>query len=125
MKYYPCTVDLEERFEDIIGVTLPKNKEAEDIHLWVSNEAFNYIITKPLHKSQKEVDEATAMLLKQKFPQLGSGHFIYLRCIDNYELRRELCSFFDGLIVLSPVSLKDAISKQIFSMNEKYFSVRT
>jgi predicted DNA-binding transcriptional regulator YafY len=125
MKYYPCTVDLEERFEDIIGVTLPKNKEAEDIHFWVSNEAFNYIITKPLHKSQKEVDEATAMLLKQKFPQLGSGHFIYLRCIDNYELRRELCSFFDGLIVLSPVSLKDAISKQIFSMNEKYFSVRT
>lgn len=27
MKYYPCTVDLEERFEDIIGVTLPKTKK--------------------------------------------------------------------------------------------------
>lgn len=28
MKYYPCTVDLEERFEDIIGVTLPKKQRS-------------------------------------------------------------------------------------------------
>ena len=125
MKYYSCTVDLEKRFNDIIGVTLPKDKKAEDIYLWVSNEAFNYIITKPLHKSQQEVDETTEVILKQKYPQLGSGHYIFLKCIDNYELRRELCSFFDGLIVLSPLSLKDGIARQIFNMNEKYFSIRT
>jgi predicted DNA-binding transcriptional regulator YafY len=104
---------------------LPKDKKAEDIYLWVSNEAFNYIITKPLHKSQQEVDETTEVILKQKYPQLGSGHYIFLKCIDNYELRRELCSFFDGLIVLSPLSLKDEIARQIFNMNEKYLSIRT
>lgn len=125
MKYYPCPVDLESRFEDIVGVTLPKDKEVEDIYLWVSDDSYNYIATKPIHKSQKEVDEATQNQLQQQYSQLGSGHFIYLKCIDNFELRRELCSFFDGLIVLSPSSLKDGIAKQIFSMNEKYFSMRT
>ena len=47
--------DLESRFDDIVGVTLFKDKPTEDILLWVNEEGYQYVKTKPLHGSQRDV----------------------------------------------------------------------
>lgn len=124
-KYYPCQCNLEERYEDIIGVTLPKDKEAEDILIWVSDREYDYISTKPLHGSQKVISKEKETDLRQKYPNLTGGHFISLQCIDNFELKRELCAYFDGLVVLEPEHLRNEISELISKMNDRYFALRT
>lgn len=126
--YFDCEVNLEERFESIVGVTLPKGKEENDedkILLWVSDKEFDYITTKPIHGSQKECGYEEERHLFESYPNLKGGHFIWLSCICNFELKRELFSFFDGLIVLKPVELRKEIINDISAMNEKYFSTRT
>ena len=63
--------------------------------------------------------------LKNKYPNLENGHFLQIECICNYELIRELSSFFGELIVLSPQSLQDAVFTEIDKMHQKYLEVRT
>ncbi len=110
----------EERFEDIIGVTLPANTKADKILFWISDKDYHYIETKPLHGSQCLTNENDDSKYRSQHPQFNSGKFVRLNCIINYELRRDLCSFGDGLIVLEPKSLRNDIKNIISAMNEKY-----
>lgn len=123
-KYKACSDDLEERFEDIVGVTLPKDSTTEHIVFWVSDEEAPYIETKPIHGSQTSIKNDTAY--RVKYPDFSeSGRFFSLDCIVNYELKRELMSFFDGLVVLEPANLRADLQLKIISMNEKYNKLRT
>ena len=99
-KYADCPDDLSERFEDIIGVTLPKDKNTEKILFWVSDGSKGYVETKPIHGSQAQLRGERAQQLRQQYPQLEGGAFFTIDCINNYELIRELCSFGKELIVL-------------------------
>lgn len=54
-KFFPCEEDLAERFEDIVGITLYEDRKVEHIVFWVSDHSKNYIITKPIHESQKHL----------------------------------------------------------------------
>lgn len=47
------TGDLNERFEDIIGVTFLDDSPIYQIIFWASDNAKNYIKTKPIHESQR------------------------------------------------------------------------
>lgn len=123
--YKECGEDLEERFEDIVGVTLPRDRVAEDILLWASDREFPYISTKPLHGSQRTAGEEETQRLRERYPMLRGGHFIHLECIENFELRRELSSFGDGLLVIAPERLREELLQGISSMKEKYESLRT
>lgn len=123
--YKECDEDLEERFEDIIGVTLPQDKQIEDILLWASDREYPFISTKPLHGSQRIAGEEETQSLRNQYPMLSGGYFLHLECIENYELKRELCSFGDGLLVLAPTHLRDELLHGISAMKEKYESLRT
>lgn len=124
-KYEDCTEDLAERFEDIVGVTLYEDREVEHIIFWVSDYSKDYIITKPIHESQKSLRNNAIDTLLKKYPNIGSGGIFSIDCIPNYELIRELCSFGKELIVLEPSSIKDEIFKRISLMVEEYSCVRT
>lgn len=124
-KYIPCPDDLAERFEDIVGVTLHEDREVEHIIFWVSDYSKDYIITKPIHESQKSLRNNAIDTLLKKYPNIGSGGIFSIDCIPNYELIRELCSFGKELIVLEPSSIKDEIFKRISLMVEEYSCVRT
>jgi len=124
-KYEDCTEDLAERFKDIVGVTLYEDREVEHIIFWVSDYSKDYIITKPIHESQKSLRNNAIDTLLKKYPNLGSGGIFSIDCIPNYELIRELCSFGKELIVLEPSSIKDEIFKRISLMVEEYSCVRT
>ena len=125
LKYYECPIDIEEQFEDIVGVTLPKEGEIKTVVFWISDYDCNYIITKPIHGSQKIINNREEEIgYREKYTLPEKGHLVKLECIINYELKRELISYFDKVIVLEPEELRDELSATIKRMSEKYSSIR-
>lgn len=121
-KYKDIDCDLEERFEDIIGVTIPADKKVEEILFWISDKSFPYIDTKPLHASQVVINNDNE--LRNKYPQLHNGKFIKLNCMINYELFQLFMSHLEDIIILTPTHLQDKIHNTIKTKNEEYFSLR-
>ena len=111
--------DINERFEDIIGVTLNDGPVLK-IVFWVSDKSKDYVETKPLHESQKHINTDIEERLKSDHPILTSGRFFQIECIENYELIRELSSFGKELIVLQPSEIRETVAKRVAEMNEMY-----
>ena len=125
-KYLECPDELNDRFDDIVGVTLYEDRPIEHILLWVSDIFKGYIETKPIHGSQKLKKDDAEEQLRKEFPQLQGGMFFTLDCIPNHELIRVLCSYGGDLAVLrSDGTILDDISKQINEINKIYSSLRT
>lgn len=124
-KYIACPEELEERFEDIVGVTLYEDRPVEHILCWVSDASKGYVDTKPIHGSYTPIKGEKEQQLQNEYPQLHGGMFFTLDCISNYELIRELCSYGKDLLVLSEGSVKNDVMKRIQEMNEKYSELRT
>lgn len=119
-KYVEYEGDINERFEDIIGVTNYENKNVERIVFWVSDQSKDYVATKPLHDSQKMFRGEKERGLRQNYPMLENGLFFQIECRENYELIRELCSFGKELIVLEPSLIKEEIISRISNTLEQY-----
>lgn len=119
-KYVACPDDLAERFEDIVGVTLYEDKEIEHILCWVSDLSKGYVDTKPIHESYTPLKGDRENELHNLYPQLTGGLFFCLDCIPNFELIRELCSFGENLIVLSPQSVRQEIKNRLTVHLEQY-----
>ena len=120
--FKPCETDLEERFEEIIGVTFNEEAPLTQILFWVSDAIKGYIHTKPSHGSQIHIKGDRADKLHILYPQLQSGDFLTIECRENFELIRELTAWGDDLIVLTPVSLRDRIVDRINRMKTRYQS---
>lgn len=120
MKYRECSEDLEERFEDIVGVTLPVDAEPQDILVWADDMTYKRIDAKPIHYThtvQKRKDHE----LRELYPQFGDkGKFIKYKCIINRELKRDFISYQEGLVVLEPKKLREDIKKTLVSMSINY-----
>jgi predicted DNA-binding transcriptional regulator YafY len=101
-------VDFEEWFEDMIGVTRTVNSKIEKVTLQFSSERAPYVLTKPLHGSQKK-------LKHDKW-----GLIISLEVIVNLELFQTIFSFGADVIVLAPKSVREAVVNNISSSLEKY-----
>ena len=106
--------DLSERFTDIVGVSIPKGEKPNTIFIWVDDEMFNYVRTKPLHESQKIIVEDSCY--RKEYTSLQGGHFIILECIINRELISLLLSQGPGLIMLKPSSFN--LDGRLTSMKE-------
>lgn len=108
-KYVPNkSINFNEYFEDIIGVTLPNNGKVQNIELKVGTELLPYIKTKPMHGSQK--------VKKQ-----GATHAIVtLDLIPNYELEAMLLSYGEGVEVLHPKTLRDRMKERIERIYKEY-----
>lgn len=119
-KYKPYTGDLNERFEDIIGVTLYEERPLLEIVFWVSDRSKYYVATKPIHESQHWLRDEKESDLRQRYPKLRGGYFFSIECIENYELIRELTSFGADLVVLSPKEIRSKITEQIKAMGAHY-----
>lgn len=119
-KYRDCPEELEERFEDIVGVTFYQDRPVDSILLWASDKTAPRLDAKPIHSSHVRVKSGDAEL-RQQYPQFGnSGSFFRYSCIRNFELKRELISYLDGLVVLEPQDLRDEIKELISNMNDNY-----
>ena len=123
-KYIPYSGNLDERFEDIIGVSLYDDRPLQIIIFWVSDRSKNYVATKPLHESQRHYRGEKEAELRQQHPMLKGGYFFSIECIENYELIRELTSFGKELIVLSPANIQQKVKDYVSAQFQAYQSLR-
>lgn len=102
-------VDFEEYFDDVIGVTIPIGEEITSILLRFSSQRLPYVLSKPLHHSQKLKDRNAGL--------------IEISVIPNKELEALILSFGSAVEVLSPDHVRDSITKQISDLYKNYSSV--
>src|SRR5690606_27530724 len=95
-------------FDDVIGVTKPEDVEAQIIKLKFSEKRINYVVTKPLHGTQK-VDKSD-----------DSGLTIQIEVMPNRELYQLILSFGEDIEIISPVELREEIKEKINKMNDIY-----
>lgn len=106
-RFFDYNGDLNEVFEDIIGVTINDSSPLYKIVFWVSNVSKDYVLTKPLHESQRSINGQENTELRLCYPMLTNGQFFRIDCKENYELIRELASFGKELVVLSPIYIRE------------------
>lgn len=124
-RYMDYEGNLNERFEDIVGVTLLDESPVYEIFFWVSDLSKDYVSTKPIHESQRTLGEAKTAEFRSQYPNLVGGRFFRIDCKENYELIRELASFGKELIVLGPGAIQDKVWERICEMKKEYLKVRT
>lgn len=88
-------------FTDMVGVTRPTGAEMSRVELWISPQLTPYIITKPIHESQRIKSKDT------------TGTIIQLKLYINYELKQLLLSYGEGIKVLSPTYLSSEIEQRL------------
>lgn len=102
------SVDFNEYFDDIIGVTLPKDAIAEKVVLFVANARWPYVMTKPIHGSQRPPRDSV------------NGVTIELEVIINPEFVSRILSYGKDIIVLEPAGLVNQIKNHIQELNKSY-----
>lgn len=107
-KYIPSDIDFTDYFEDIIGVTFTDGIDIVKLKLQIDNNLWPYIDSKPLHGSQKKLD------------QNENDTIIELSVIPNYELESQLLQFGEKIVVLEPLGFKRKIQNRIKASLENY-----
>ena len=106
--FIPSTINWLDYFDDIIGVTKPEGGKLEKTHLKFSEKRIHYVLTKPLHGSQK---------LDRSDP---TGRTISIEVIPNNELYQLLLSFGADIEVISPKLVRVEIINKIKLMSNQY-----
>ena len=102
------SIDFNEYFEDIIGVTRPENGKLTKIELLFKNEEAPYVLTKPLHGSQKT----------KSFDE--EGLLVTIEIIPNIEFEKMILSFGDRVKVISPKKIVELIKKRYDNARKLY-----
>lgn len=123
-EYVEYEGDINERFEDIIGVTFNEDSPIYQIIFWVSDKSKEYVKTKPIHESQRELPESLSESFRKQNPTLERGLFFRIDCKENYELIRELTSFGKELVVLEPSVIQDRVFNYIEENHKQYQNLR-
>lgn len=110
-KYLKNTkIDIETYFNDVIGVTKMPGQQAINVVFKMDKANAPYIITKPLHHSQK--------ILKEE----SDGVLFRIDVIWNFELERELLGFGESLKVLAPKRLSGKLVGRLKRATSQYIS---
>ena len=107
LNYKACEIEWEEYFYDIVGVTRPVGVEPQEIVLKFSPEVVPYVITKPIHPSQKHKNDP-------------SGLEVRIKVIPNFELERLILSFGEHVKVVSPKDFSERISQRLKAAGSLY-----
>jgi len=84
------SIDFGTYYNDVIGVTKSPGQRDTQVVFWIDDANAPYVITKPLHHTQKVVSEE------------NGGKVFTIRVIMNFELERELLGFGPKIKVLGP-----------------------
>jgi predicted DNA-binding transcriptional regulator YafY len=108
-KYEPNnSIDFNEYFDDVIGVSFPLEQEAQKIVLKIDIDRWPYIKTKPIHGSQK---------IKEENEDFAT---IEIELIINRELVTLILSFGEDIEIVKPTALREYIITKIKLINSKY-----
>lgn len=101
----PAQLDFDTYFDDVIGVSIPKNKTPETIVLQFAPERYPYICNKPLHPTQHCYDNECK---------------ISIQVIPNNELISLILSFGSQVKVIEPQCIVDKIKSHVEQLNHLY-----
>jgi predicted DNA-binding transcriptional regulator YafY len=104
-------VDFDSYFDDLLGVTKTPKDRAHKVVLFVDKYNAPYVLTKPIHHSQK--------LLKED----ETGIVIRIDVVLNFELEREILGFGECMKVLAPRLLASKIKARLNKAMEGYGAV--
>ena len=108
-KYFQnLEINFEEYFEDVVGVTVRSDTPVEKVLIKVTKEMWPYILSKPLHGSQK---------IKNKNEKFG---IIELNLQINYEFMALIFSYMDTVEVMEPKNLREKFKRITSALNKKY-----
>lgn len=105
------TLDFKDYFDDIIGVSFTPNEKPIKIKLKINNEVTPYILTKPLHGSQKKLESK------------ADETIVEIEVVPNFELKQLLLSYGNGIEVISPLGYREEIKSNIESMMNNYIKL--
>ncbi len=113
-----CIEDFEENdlfdpntyFNDLIGVTFPDEKVLEDVVIKVRKESADYVITKPIHKSQEVLKEYADGSVK-----------VQMKMYINFELKAHLLSYGPRIEVVKPKNLRNSML-ELYDEGRKIYS---
>ena len=118
--YIDTPVDLEERFQEIVGVTLYEDKDVEEIYFAVSPKSTNFVRSKLIHRTQMEENGDVLQEYWEQYPQLKGWSVFTIECRPNPELYKRLSSFGGNLVVLKPSFIRDEMVKSVRAAAENY-----
>lgn len=105
--YNQDEIDWDDYFYDIIGVSKPFESEVVEIKLNFDKGTAPYVITKPIHPSQR-------------IKEVEGGIEVRINVIPNYELESLILSFGEKVTVVSPLYLKEKIESRLIKAFENY-----
>ena len=96
-------------FDDLVGVTKNSGSKAEKVGFKVAANEAPYILTKPIHHSQRTIET------------LEDGSVILeIEVVINHELERVFFGYANGIQVLYPQTLVELIEKKLRRAVEQY-----
>lgn len=110
-KYHKAEFDVSIYFNDVIGVSKMPNQTTQIVVMKIIKEHAPYIITKPIHPSQK--------ILKED----SDGIIFSIEVIWNFELEREILGFGEQIKILSPKRLSGKIQSRLKQTLQKYQNI--
>lgn len=120
-EFMPCPIEIDEHFDDIVGVTYIKDAPVETVVFAGSPREIQFILTKPLHWTQKRPSTEEQIRLHEEYPNVPSDWiFLTIECKWNFELITTLFSFGERIIVLSPERVVHDMKSKIESMSCHY-----
>jgi predicted DNA-binding transcriptional regulator YafY len=107
-KYVAAPFDVHSYFGNLIGVTKTNNQRSQNIVLHICKEHAPYIKTKPMHSSQRILNDNE------------SGMTFAIQVIWNFELEREILGFGEFIKVVSPLRLARKINGRHINSSKNY-----
>jgi len=105
------SIDFSTRFDDVVGVTIPDDDvQKETVVLKFKPDRFPYVVSKPIHHSQKILSEDECIIQIEVRP--------------NKELESVIFSYFPHVEVLEPATLREQFIEKISNNLKKYLSVQ-
>ena len=105
------SIDFTKHFDDVVGVTIPEDfVTKETVLLKFAAERFPYVVSKPIHHSQKILSMEDCTLQIEVRP--------------NKELESVIFSYFPHVEVIAPASLREEFKEKIVNNLKKYMSVQ-
>lgn len=121
IKYIDCSIDIAERYDDVVGITYHSERKLQKILISVAPDTCPYIDTKPLHSSQIKLPSDEQELLRNEYNQFKTWTFYSIECIpDDYELPRLLMSFGSNMMVIKPKQLVTQIKEHLRKQVQNY-----
>ena len=118
--YIDTPVDIDARFDEIVGVTYKKDVDARDIYFAVKPATVDYVRTKFIHPSQDEVNPEVEKEFIRKYPSLKDCKFFFISCRPNVEMYALFASYRDTVIIVEPKDIRETMRGMLLYTVKNY-----